>query len=477
MMWCALVCIALAMNGVGSMSRWTILVSTGAMATLWLAATLVDAQDRKRPLNVILVLADDLGWQELGCYGNQFNQTPHLDALARRGVRFTDAYAAAPVCSPQRAALLTGLAPARLGITGVLGPESQKYLDPARITLAEIFHSHDYVTGIIGKWHLSGYASHGAPEVGPQRQGFVEVLLGAESCIGGGDYFHPYSFAPSIEARLPDEHLIDRCNLEAVDFVNRHAEKPFFLYLSHYAVHRAIRGRADWLAHFVEKPDAGKNSLTSHNNPHLAAQLTQIDEGIGQLTAALKAHDLLENTLFIFTSDNGGESTVTTNGPLRDGKSTLYEGGLRVPLIMSGPGCMPRRTCAVPVAGEDLFPTILSLCDVPLPQGLKVDGKSFADLLAGAKSPHRDALYWHYPLREPHFLGGNSSGAIRQGNWKLIEFFSDGKMELYNLADDLGETKDLRLSRPQIASRLYDKLATWRKQVGAEVVVQEEGVQ
>ena len=138
---------------------------------------------------------------------------------------------------------------------------------------------------------------------------------------------------------------------------------------------------------------------------------------------------------------------------------------------------MPRRTCAVPVAGEDLFPTILSLCDVPLPQGLKVDGKSFAGLLAGAKSPHRDALYWHYPLREPHFLGGNSSGAIRQGNWKLIEFFSDGKMELYNLADDLGETKDLRLSRPQIASRLYDKLATWRKQVGAEVVVQEEGVQ
>ena len=459
------------------MLRWTILVSTEAMAMLWLMVSVVDARDQQRPPNVILVLADDLGWQELGCYGNQFNQTPHLDALARRGDRFTDAYASAPVCSPQRAALLTGLAPARLGITGVLGPKSQKYLDPARITLAEIFYSHDYVTGIIGKWHLSGYASHGAPEVGPQRHGFAEVLIGAESCVGGGDYFHPYKFAPSIEARLPDEHLIDRCNLEAVDFVNRHAEKPFFLYLSHYAVHRAIRGRADWLAHFVEKPDAGKNSIAPHNNPHLAAQLAQIDEGIGQLTAALKAHDLLENTLFIFTSDNGGESTVTTNGPLRDGKSTLYEGGLRVPLIMSGPGCKAGRTCSVPVAGEDLFPTILSLCDLPLPQGLKVDGKSFAGLLAGAEPPHRDALYWHYPLSEPHFLGGNSSGAIRQGNWKLIEFFSDGKMELYNLADDLGEAKDLRLSRPQVASRLQEKLAAWRKQVGAEVVVQEEGVQ
>ena len=144
---------------------------------------------------------------------------------------------------------------------------------------------------------------------------------------------------------------------------------------------------------------------------------------------------------------------------------------------MSGPGCKAGRTCSVPVAGEDLFPTILSLCDLPLPQGLKVDGKSFAGLLAGAEPPHRDALYWHYPLSEPHFLGGNSSGAIRQGNWKLIEFFSDGKMELYNLADDLGEAKDLRLSRPQVASRLQEKLAAWRKQVGAEVVVHEEGAQ
>ena len=459
------------------MLRWTILATTGAMATLWLAIAYTNAHDKQRPPNVILVLADDLGWQELGCYGNRFNQTPNLDALARRGVRFTDAYASAPVCSPQRAALLTGLAPARLGITGVLGPESQTYLNPSQITLAEIFQNHDYVTGIIGKWHLSGYASHGAPEVGPQRQGFSEVLIAAESCIGGGDYFHPYSFAPSIEARLPDEHLIDRCNLEAVEFVGRHANKPFFLLLSHYAVHRAIRGRADWLAHFAQKPGAGKNSIAPHNNPHLAAQLIQIDEGIGQLATALKKHGLLENTLFIFTSDNGGESTVTTNGPLRDGKSTLYEGGLRVPLIMSGPGCNVGQVCSLPVAGEDLFPTIVSLCDLPLPKGLKVDGIHFSGLLAGAKQPHRDALYWHYPLSEPHFLGGGSSGAIREGDWKLIEFFSDGNTELYNLANDLGEEKDLSQSHSRIASRLQAKLAGWRKQVGADVAVHEEAAQ
>ena len=216
------------------MLRRTLLMRIGSMVTLWLlAATIVDAENPQRPPNVILVLADDLGWQELGCYGNPFNETPHLDALAKQGVRFTDAYAAAPVCSPQRAALLTGLTPARLGITNVLGPRSQKHLPPARVTLAEVLRSHGYATGIVGKWHLSGYANQGAPEVGPQRQGFDEVLIGAEYGIGGGDYFHPYKFAPSVQARLPDEHLIDRCNLEAVEFVERHAAKPFFLYLDY----------------------------------------------------------------------------------------------------------------------------------------------------------------------------------------------------------------------------------------------------
>ena len=460
------------------MLRRTLLMRIGSMVTLWLlAATIVDAENPQRPPNVILVLADDLGWQELGCYGNPFNETPHLDALAKQGVRFTDAYAAAPVCSPQRAALLTGLTPARLGITNVLGPRSQKHLPPARVTLAEVLRSHGYATGIVGKWHLSGYANQGAPEVGPQRQGFDEVLIGAEYGIGGGDYFHPYKFAPSVQARLPDEHLIDRCNLEAVEFVERHAAKPFFLYLSHYAVHRAIRGRADWLAHFAEKPAAGKNSIAPHNNPHLAAQLAQIDEGVGQLTAALRQRGLLENTLFIFTSDNGGESTVTTNGPLRAGKSTLYEGGLRIPLILRGPGCKADTTCSVPVASEDLFPTILALCSLPLPEGFQVDGKSFAALLEGQTKNYRSPLCWHYPLSAPHFLGGGSSGAIRDKNWKLIEFFDDGKTELYDLDNDLGETKDLSRAHPQIASRLQEKLAAWRKQMGAEVATRKEAIQ
>jgi arylsulfatase A-like enzyme len=445
---------------------WAVFFFSAAQAEL-------EAADLQLPPNVVLVLADDLGWQELGCDGNTFNQTPHLDALASRGVRFTQAVAAAPVCSPQRAALLTGLWPARLGITNVLGPRSQKHLPPARVTLAEVLRSQGYATGIVGKWHLSGYANHGAPEVGPAEQGFDEVMVAAEYGIGGGDYFHPYSFAPSIEARLPDEHLIDRCNLEAVDFVERHAGEPFFLYLSHYAVHRALRGRADLVAHYKSKPGAGQGSVAPHNNPHLAAQLAQIDEGIGQLVAELKKQGVLEKTIFIFTSDNGGESTVTTNGRLRAGKSTLYEGGLRVPLIFSGPGCQAGTICDSPVSGEDFFPTILALSETPLPEGLQVDGASFAGLLAGGTTPHRKIFYWHYPLSEPHFLGGASSGAIREGDWKLIEFFSDDGSELYNLALDAGEQEDRSKARPEVAARLKDALGEWRKRVGAKIVVHE----
>ncbi|MEK6248432.1 MAG: sulfatase-like hydrolase/transferase, partial [Planctomycetales bacterium] len=231
--------------GMGILIAWPLQVGAGEP----------QEQDAPRP-NIVLIMADDLGWYELGCYGNKFNETPHLDGLARRGMRFTQAYAAAPVCSPHRAALLTGLWPTRVGITNYLSPDDENHLDPRYITIAEALKTEHYATGIVGKWHLSGYSNHGADEVGPAAQGFDEVMLSDEYSIGGGDYFHPYHFKPDLEARLPNEHLIDRCNLEAVEFIERHAKQPFFLYLSHYAVHRAIRGRADLVKHFESKPDA-----------------------------------------------------------------------------------------------------------------------------------------------------------------------------------------------------------------------------
>lgn len=436
--------------------------------------------------NIVFVLADDLGWPELGCYGNTFNETPHLDELAGQGMRFTQAYAAAPVCSPFRAALMTGQWPARVGITDYLRPDDPKHLSTDHVTIAEMLKASGYATGMMGKWHLTGYANHGAEEVPPTAHGFDEAIVTENRGIGGGSYFHPYHFNKEIEKRLdPEEYLTDRLNLEAVEFIERHAAHPFFLYKSHYAVHTRLAGRPDLVEKYARKPGAGLENDSSRNNVHLAAQLEAIDEGVGMIMRKLEEAGIAGNTILIFMSDNGGQAgaagsrPVTTNAPLRAGKSTLYEGGIREPLIVRWPGRVPKGTvCDVPVTNLDFYPTFAGLLRRPLEPGRILDGHSILRLLEDpdADFPERP-LYWHYPLSQPHFLGGVSGGAIRVGDWKLKEEFTSERLELYNLREDIGETEDMSAAQPGIAASLHRKLKAWRAELGVGIVKHEAEAQ
>ncbi|MEW6301874.1 MAG: sulfatase [Verrucomicrobiota bacterium] len=436
-----------------------------AAALLWWSGF---ASFAAAPPNIIFILADDLGWRELGCYGNTFNETPHLDRLAREGMRFTQAYASAPVCSPTRAALMTGQWPARLRITDYLGPqEKEKFLKPGTRTLNQELKQAGYTSGLIGKWHLTGDYSLKRGE--PQKHGWDEVICSETSYIGPGFYFPPYKHMPD-EAVLPGkEYLTDRLNHEAVQFIRRHREHPFFLYLSHYAPHTRLVGKPDKVAKYKAKPGAA----TDHNNPELAAMVESIDEGVGQIVAALEELKLLDNTLIVFTADNGGEATrakgagVTSVAPLRGGKSQLYEGGLRVSLLARWPKWIKAgSTCEVPVTTHDFFPTLREVGGVK--GEMKSDGVSLVPLLKGGTQLSRTTFYWHYPLPKPHFLGGRSSSAIRDADWKLIEFFDTGERELYHLAKDGGEKNNLAAQMPDKAKELAAKLEAWRTSVNAE---------
>lgn len=447
-------------------------VGAGAAAAALTGCALPSAKNtgRRRPPNIIFILADDLGWAELGCYGNRFNETPNLDRLAAAAVCFTQAYSSAPVCSPYRASLMTGQYPARVGMTNYLQPDDTNHLSTDYTTIAEMLKSAGYATGIIGKWHLTGYASSGVPEFPPAVHGFDETIVSETHGIAGGSYFHPYHFNPDIAKRLPDkEFLTDRQNLEAVEFIERHRSHPFFLYLSHYAVHTRLVGKPQLVEKYSQKPGAGIGPKAPKNNVHLATQLESIDQGVGMIMEKLQVLGLAENTIIIFMADNGGESRVTSNAPLRQGKSTLYEGGIRVPLIVRVPHVTPRgAVCRTPVCVIDFYPTLCRIVGVTPPPGQYLDGLSILPLLENPSvSLARETLYWHYPLTKPHFLGGRSSGAIRKGNWKLLEFFDDRHLELYNLADDIGEKNDLAAKMPAKTMELHQLLKDWRKSLGA----------
>ncbi|MHC4085184.1 MAG: sulfatase [Planctomycetota bacterium] len=444
------------------------LAMQGCLST---SAPISDRASAQRP-NIIFILADDLGWTELGCYGSTFNETPNFDKLAAQGTRFTDAYASAPVCSPYRAALMTGQYPARVGITDYLRPSDENHLSTDHITIAEMLRRTGYTTGIIGKWHLTGYANHGAKEFPPGQHGFDEVIVSENRGIGGGSYFHPYHFNLEIKKRLPDkEYLVDRCNLEAIEFIDRHKDGSFFLYLSHYAVHTRLKGKPELVAKYEKKPGAGSGNRARQNNPHLAAQLESIDEGVGMIMNKLDELGLAENTVLIFTSDNGGEDRVTSNAPLRAGKSTLYEGGIREPLIIRWqPVVKPGSICNTPISNIDFYPTFLQFAGLKADQRQHLDGLSILPLLKNPKAKlARNTLYWHYPLKKPHFLGGRSSGAIRQGSFKLIEYFDKGTVELYNLIDDISEQHNLAKKLPKKAAELQKSLKAWRRDVGAKI--------
>lgn len=461
-----------------------------------------EAAEQTRSPNIIFVLADDLGWSELGCYGNEFHETPHLDRLAKQGMRFTNSYAASPVCSPYRAALLTGQHPARIGILDYLRPNSSNALPTSLVTLPEVLSKNGYSTGMIGKWHLTGYRHHNAEfEIRPTDHGFAWNTGSEIKGVGNGANFWPYVFRDQgirwldlPENRLgEDEYLTDRLNLEAVEFVERNKDQPFFLYLSHYAPHTILNGRPDLVEKYRTKhapgkcnrencyicKDAGLTGDADHHwaeshNPHLAAMLESIDQGVGLLTLKLEELGLAENTIFIFSSDNGGETNVTSNAPLRGGKSQLYEGGIRVPLIVRWPSHVREDSvCNQPTANYDFYPTLLAAADVSPDPTQKLDGVSTLPTWQDpTAAPDREAVFWHYPLDQPHFLGGVSAGAIRSGNWKLIEKFDDqstSRYELYDLAADESETRNRASEEPDRVLHLQQQLRSWRSEVGARI--------
>jgi arylsulfatase A len=442
------------------------------------------------PPNVVLILADDLGWWDLGCYGSEFHQTPHLDRLAAQGMRFTDAYAACNCCSPTRAAILTGKYPARLHLTDWIPgtsfptaelrpPAWRHHLLPEEVTLAEALKSAGYATAAIGKWHL------GQEPFLPQSQGF-ELNIAGNHSGAPGSYFWPYGHDDPAKANRyhggpvpdvyaagrPGEYLTDRLTDEALKFIESNRERPFFLYLAHYAVHTPLEAKKELIAKYRARIRPGQKQ----NNPTYAAMVESLDESVGRVLERLAARGIAERTMVVFTSDNGGyagyggKSGATWNGPLRLGKGSCYEGGHRVPLVIRWPGVTPPASvCCEPVVSVDLYPTILALAgaggDAKHPAA--VDGVDLTPLLRQTGTPTREAIYWHYP--HYNLAPQTPYGAIRQGDYKLIEFDEDQRVELYNLNEDLGETKDLADQMPQLATALRTRLATWRKSVAAQM--------
>ncbi len=443
-----------------------------AISALFLSTALFAAE---KP-NVVFILADDLGWADLGCYGSKYHRTPNLDRLAKEGVRFTQAYAAAPVCSPTRAAILTGQHPARLGITDWLPgrPDrpDQKLARPALVNdlpadapnLATVFKKAGYATGLIGKWHLGGASAT------PEKRGF-DINIAGDSTGTALSYFAPFGvkgrFMPGLEKAPEGEYITDRLAAEAERFIEAHKDGPFFLYLPQFAPHIPLKAKAD----IVAKYKAG--GIGQQGNPNYAAMLESLDEAVGRVLKKLDDLKLTENTVVVFTSDNGGlcvlegdlKVAATINAPLREGKGYLYEGGIRVPLIVKWPGMAKvGHTSTVPVNSVDFLPTFDKGCELKVDSVF--DGRNFVPALRDEAMMARP-LIWHYP----HYSnqGGKPSGAIRIGDYKLIEFYETGRRELFDVDKDPGENQNLSEARPNDVLLLGDELAQWRTTIGAKM--------
>jgi len=426
-------------------------------------------------LNVVVIMADDLGWADLGCYGSKYHRTPNLDRFAEGAVRFTHGYAAAPVCSPTRAALLTGKHPARLNITDwlpgrpysadqrLIAPVLADRLPAEEKTIAQILKADGYVTGLFGKWHLGGNGAE------PDKYGF-DVNVGGDHTGTAVSYFAPYQdkngrFMPGLEKAPEGEYLTDRLTIEAEKFIESNRDKPFFLYMPHYTVHLPLKAKPELIAKY--KP----GNVGAQGNPIYAAMLESLDESVGRILKKLDDLKLADHTLVIFTSDNGGVSALTqgmpptSNLPLREGKGFLYEGGLRVPLIVRLPGVTKAGAAnAEPVCLIDLLPTILAACGIKNEEPR--DGISLLPMLKGEPLT-RDFLAWHYP----HYHNGMPGAAIRSGDWKLIEYYENGRKELFDLKKSPNESQNLAESQPEMVKMLSNKLEAWRKQVGAKAMM------
>lgn len=464
------------------MNKFNLLLSLAAAV-----AITAQAATPTKP-NVVLILSDDLGWTDLACFGSDLHETPALDQLARDGMKFTQNYSACTVCSPTRAALLTGKYPARLHITDwipgampdnpkLIVPDWTKFLPSGETTLAEVFKAAGYATATIGKWHL---AKVGTNESYPEAHGF-------DLNIAGTDKAQPPTFTapwkiPTLSPEGRDgEHLTDRLGEEAAKWIDSVKDRPFFLYLPHFAVHTPIQGRPELVEKYRRKIATKDIKTLDHKNPGYAALLESLDTAIGRVRAKLAEHNLADRTIIIFTSDNGGRVTMdninrvptTSNVPLRLGKASAYEGGVRVPMIVYWPGVTkPGSVSAAPLITMDVFPTVVEMAGLPVSAArTAIDGVDFTPLLRDpAAPPPRDTLFWHYPHHQHYQLGGAMPyGAVRAGDFKLVEFFNDMHVELYNIRDDIGEKRDLAAAQPKRADELRTRLHAWRKEVGAQM--------
>lgn len=422
-----------------------------------------------RRTNFVFILADDFGWADLACYGNRYFATPNIDRLAAQGARFTNAYAACPVCSPTRASIVSGRYPARTGVTDwipgrrhheqgpITTPRTATELKLSEITVAERLKPADYRSAAVGKWHLGG-------------EGHLPTDQGFDINIGGDHrgspprspkpYFGPFEL-PNLKAG-PGEFLTEKLTEAAAGFIEQNRSNPFFLYLSHYTVHTPLNAREQDIARHRDKANG-------RYNPIYAAMVESLDESVGGVMKAIERAGAADRTMVVFFGDNGGlryegtsKNAVTDNAPLRAGKGHLYEGGIREPLIIRYPGVVKAGSVIdTPVCSVDFFPTF---CDLAGVAPGDVDGVSLMPLLRGGKLPER-ALYWHYP----HYSnqGGEPGSAIREGDWKLIAFHKDGRKELYNVRRDISETTNLVEKEPAITRRLSAKLEEWKRKAGA----------
>lgn len=458
--------------------------------------------DNKQKPNILFILIDDMGWKDLSCYGSYFYETPNIDKLSREGMLFTDAYAACPVCSPTRASILSGKYPATLGLTdwidygGKLHPCKGmlvdapyiKYLPFKEKSIASALKEGGYKTWHVGKWHL------GKQPYYPENHGF-DVNIGG--CSWGHPvygYFSPYKIE-SLEEGPSGEYLTDRLTDEAIKLIKNNDDSPFFLNLWHYTVHTPIQAKDEDIKKFEEKAKAmglDKIEPIKHcqpfpvehkkhynverriiqSNPVYAAMIYNLDWNIGRLLKALNDSGKSDNTIIIFTSDNGGlataEGSPTCNAPLSEGKGWMYEGGVREPLIVKWPGKIkPGSVCKENVTSTDFYPTMLEVADLPLIPEQHCDGVSFLPLLKGENSLEREALYWHYP----HYgnQGGTPGSSIRMGDYKLLEFFEDGRLELYNLTEDIAEDNNLTSKMPELTNKMHSMLINWRSRVDAKI--------
>lgn len=483
-------------------SRFVILLMLSSVNIMSLTNSTISAE--KKHTNFVFFLVDDLGYMDVGCNNpNTFYETPNIDRLAKSGMRFTNGYAANPVCSPTRYSILTGKYPSRVDATNFFSGRRPGRFLPAplndkmplnEVTIAEALKAHQYATQFAGKWHLGPDEKYW-----PTKQGFDlnKGGIARGGPYGGKKYFSPYG-NPKLKDGPPGEHLPDRLATETADFIEANKEKPFLAYLAFYSVHTPLIGRPDLVEKYKEKAKklgiANKQAFAKEeqnlpikgerrvrilqNHAVYAAMVEAMDQAVGKVLNRLEKLGLADNTVVIFMSDNGGLSTSeghpTSNLPLRAGKGWLYEGGIREPYLVRWPGVTkPGSVCDVPVISTDFYPTMLDIAGLPAKPKQHLDGVSLVPLLKGGEKLEREALYWHYP----HYSnqGGFPGAAIRMGDWKLLERFEDGRVHLHNLKDDLGEKNDLAKKHPERVAKMREKLHAWYKEVDAKFLRQKRG--